>query len=103
MADEFELSALQRTALLDFITRADATSGDGSFDPRAEYAGDAVLIATALRAGLLLGYDAAGLEALFRREFEISGITEGVLGSVMGLAMLADTEGRLRAAAGGKN
>ena len=84
-----------------YFLRADATIGDGLFGT--EYVGDAALIATALRAGLLLGYEGAQLEQLFRREFEISGITEGVLGSVMGLAMLANTEGRLRAAAGGRN
>ena len=62
-----------------------------------------MLIATALRAGLLLGYDNDGLERLFRREFGLAGMTEGILSSVMAVAMLANTEGRLRAAAGGRN
>lgn len=104
MSDEFELSVRQRLALFTFIGRVQATLGsdENLSSPRDDWT-DAALIATALRAGLLLGHDTAGLEALFRREFGLAVVTGGILGDMLSAAMLAGLEDQLRAAGGGKN
>jgi hypothetical protein len=102
VSDESELSDLQRTALLDFVATADATIGAGDFDQQAEWT-DAELMALSLRAASLLGFAGDRLEQLFRREFGVSGVTEGDLDTLLAVIMLADVETRIKAAAGGKN
>src|SRR5207253_6881784 len=102
VSDEFELSDLQRDRLSDFIGRADAIIGDGSFNPEAEYI-HPELMALALRAAQISGYEGTHLDELFRQEFELAGVTEGDLGDWLAIVMLADVEARIKAAAGGRN
>jgi hypothetical protein len=98
VSDAFELSDQQRGKLLAFISRADASIGDGAFDPEtASSSSDAELMALALKAATLLGYEGTHLEKLFQREFEIAGVTEGDLGTWLDLVMLADVESRIGA------
>jgi ABC-type lipoprotein release transport system permease subunit len=51
----------------------------------------------------LLGYEDTSLERLFEREFAITGVTGGDLGTWLAVVMLADVENRIKAAAGGRN
>lgn len=102
MSDTFELTDTQRNALLDFITQADAIIGDGSFDPQVAWS-NVELLALALRGATLLGYVDAKLEQLFETEFWITGINESPLHEVLAVSALANTELRIRAAAGGRN
>lgn len=102
MCNTFELTDVQRNALLDFITQADAIIGDGSFDPQVAWS-NVHLITFALRSAMFLGYADAKLEALFEREFGIAGVTEGILGEALAVAASSDVERRIRAAGGGRN
>jgi hypothetical protein len=101
-AEPFELSQRQQWKLLDFIDRFDQTYDEGSFDPDADYS-DPGLIALALRAAELMGFQDAELEQLFETEFELTGITGGKLETVLSMAILIDAERRVRCAAGGRN
>lgn len=102
MNDELELSDEQRTALVDFVARADATIGDGTFDTQGEWS-DAELMALTLKAAMILGYNGNSLEQLFEEQFGLAGINEGDLETWLAVIMLADVENRIKAAAGGKN
>jgi hypothetical protein len=98
----FKLSDRQHTDLRHFISVVDAVVGDSAFDPEAEFS-DPELMAIAIRGATLLGYEGPALEELFQREFEITGVTADDLGDWLAVIMMADTERRIRSAAGGKN
>ena len=100
--DLFELSQWQQWKLLDFIDRFDQTYGEGSFDPDADYS-DPGLIALALRAAELMGFQDAEIEQLFETEFELTGLTGGDLEKMLAITMLSDAEKRILVAAGGRN
>ena len=100
--EEFELSDWQRARLLGFIERFDSCYSDGSFDKDAGWS-DVELLVIALRAAGILGYQRESLEQLFRDEFNVEGLTEGVLSTALSIAMMADAEQRLLCACGGKN
>ena len=102
MSDDFTLSESQRTKLIAFVEQFDATFSDGSFDTAAEWT-DPELLALALRAAEILGFEGAALEQFFCDEFGVAGISEGDLGTLISIAMLADVENRIRCAAGGRN
>jgi hypothetical protein len=100
---EFELSEEQRTKLLGFVERFDKVSSDGSFDASGQW-NDVELIALALRASEILGFERESLEQLFRDEFNIEGMgEEEVLSSVLSIAAMVDIEQRIRCKAGGRN
>ena len=96
------LSVDQRAKLLEFIDQADAIIGDGDFDRYAAWT-DAEIMALSLRAAQVLGYTNERLEALFQREFGVSGVTEGLLADWLAVILLADAERRIRVACGGRN
>ncbi len=102
MSDEFKLSDLQRDSLLGFIVRADTVIGDGTFNSREEWS-DPELIALALRAAQLLGYEGAVLNQFFEQQFGIADVTDDDLGTWLAIIMMTDVENRIRAAAGGRN
>jgi hypothetical protein len=97
-----KLSTDQRAKLLEFIDRADAVIGNGDFDHSSEWQ-DCEIMALALRAAQILGYEGEGLEALFQREFGIAGVTEGDLETCLAVLTLVDVERRIRVACGGRN
>jgi hypothetical protein len=84
---EFKLSDEQRTDLCHFISVVDAVVGDGTFDPEADFS-DAELMAFAIRGATLLGFEGPALQELFLREFEIAGVTEGDLDTMLSIVML---------------
>jgi len=102
MSDEFELSDDQRGKLINFVARFDQLHGDGGFDVKAEWS-DAELLALALRAAEILGFEGEALERFFVKEFGVAGVTKGDLEPMLAVAMIADFEKRLRCAGGGKN
>jgi hypothetical protein len=102
MSDEFELSESQRTKLLNFIEQFDQLYGDADFDVKAEWS-TPELLALALRAAEILGYQGDALERFFCKEFDVAGVTGNILGVALACAMMLDVENRIRAAAGGRN
>jgi hypothetical protein len=97
-----KLSTEQRAKLLEFIDRAEAITGDHSFDCDDTWM-DARLMPLSLRAAQVLGYTGWRLEELFCAEFGIAGVTEGQLGEWLDVAMMFDVERRILIAAGGRN
>src|SRR5882762_11071975 len=99
MSDEFELSDDQRGKLINFVARFDQLHGDGGFDVKAEWS-DAELLALALRAAEILGFEGEALEQFFVKEFGVAGVTGDTLGVALACAKMLDVELRVRAAAG---
>ena len=97
-----QLSAGLRGRLLEFISQSDQIIGDGDFDRFREWR-DCELMALALRAALILGFEDNRLEELFRDKFGIGGVTEGLLGEWLAAVMRLDIERRILIAAGGRN
>ena len=97
-----QLSAGLRGRLLEFISQSDQIIGDGDFDRFREWR-DSELMALALRAALILGFEENRLEELFRDKFGISDVTEGLLGEWLAAVMRLDLERRIMVAAGGRN
>ena len=97
-----QLSAGLRGRLLEFISQSDQIIGDGDFDRSREWQ-DCELMALALRAAQILGYENERLEELFRDKFGIGGVTEGLLGEWLAAVMRLDLERRILVAAGGRN
>jgi hypothetical protein len=96
------LSVDQRDKLLEFIWSAKQIIGDGDFERDALWK-DCELMAFSLRLAQILGYTDGRLEALFQREFGISGVTENELADWLAVLLSADPERRIRCAAGGRN
>jgi hypothetical protein len=97
-----KLSGSQRSALIEFLTQADAIIGNEGFDcyDYDEWR-DCEIIACALRRAQVLGFENERLEQLFQREFGVAGVTEeGLLADWLGLILLADAEKRIMVAAG---
>jgi hypothetical protein len=94
------LSIDQRAKLLEFIDQADAIIGDGDFD-RYDRWEDCELLASALRAAHVLGFEGISLDQLFRREFGITDITSGGLGDWIAYFAIVDAERMIRVACGG--
>jgi hypothetical protein len=101
-AEPFELLPWQRSKLTEFVHQFDRTYGDSSFDPQDEFS-DPAIIALALRAAELLDFRGEALERFFEHEFALIGICLGELETVLSIALLADSERRIRYAAGGRN
>jgi hypothetical protein len=98
-----ELSADQRTKLIEFLTQADAIIGnEDSYHYDDEWY-DAEIIARSLRIAQTLGYEGERLEKFFEKEFEIAGITQGILSGWLAVLSLVDVEERIRVAGGGRN
>jgi hypothetical protein len=97
-----ELSSEQREKLLNFIDQAGHIFGGTDFG-RYDRAEDCGIMALALRTALILGFEGESLEHLFRREFGIADITEGVLETWLAVITMIDIEKRIRCAAGGRN
>jgi hypothetical protein len=102
MSEEFELSDSERGKLLAFIKQFDQVFGDADFDAKAEWS-TPELLALALRAAQILGYQGDALERFFAKEFDVAGVTEGDLDTMLAVAMMVDVEHRIRVAAGGRN
>ena len=94
-----QLSLSQRETLLAFISRADAIIGNYTFTAQT----DAEILALSLRGAHILGYENDRLEELFRDEFWIVGVTEGLLAEWLAVVMRLDFERRILVAAGGLN
>ena len=101
-SEDLTLSDDQRGKLLEFVAQFDLLYGDADFDCQAEWS-DAELLALALRAAEILGFEGDALERFFCDEFGVAGITEGDLGTLINIVTVADVENRIRAAAGGRN
>jgi hypothetical protein len=95
-----KFSTNQREKLFEFIGRADAIIGEGSFDSQDTWT-DAELMALSLRVAQILGYENQRLEELFSGEFGLSGVTEGQLADWLTIIMLVDLERRIKVACGG--
>jgi hypothetical protein len=97
-----ELSQDQRAKLFSFVEQFDAIFGDDDFDRNAEWS-TPELLALGLRAAEILGYSGQDLEQFFAKEFDVAGVTEGDLDTMLAVAMQTDVEKRIRCAAGGRN
>jgi hypothetical protein len=102
MSEDFQLTNVQRSRLLDFVEQFDLLYGDGTFQ-RDESLSDEPLLALALRAAQLLGMEQDEIAEFFEREFNIGGMTGGTIGTALKFAMFFDAERRLVARCGGKN
>ena len=97
-----KFSVDQRVKLFEFIDRAHQILGDCFFD-RYDTRMDAGIVALALRAALIFGYENNRLAELFRDEFGVGGVTVDLLGEWLAALDLVDVEKRIMAAAGGRN
>ena len=99
------LSGAQRSALIEFLTQADAIIGNEGFDcyDYDEWR-DCEIIAHGLRRAQVLGYQGERLERLFCSQFAIADITaEGPLSDWLAVLSLADVERQILVACGGRN
>jgi hypothetical protein len=98
----FRLLDWQQSRLVEFVVQFDRIYGDGDFNSGADY-NDIELIASALRAGQLIGLADSELLDFFEHEFGLAGLKGEVLQEVLEIAMILDLDIRIRCAAGGRN
>jgi hypothetical protein len=97
-----KLSNYQRVRMLKFIGQSSAIIGGTDLD-KYSLLTDPQIVVTAMKCAVILGREGQDLEEFFRREFRITGITEGDLGGCAAFISLMNIERRICVAAGGQN